>query len=172
MKFNEHECLKWCFGDLLSNSIRAKVAEFIVAKALGIANETQQGWDAFDLHYMGSGIEVKSSAFLQSWEHAAPSKISFDIAPRARTWSIEKNAWVAHDQPQRAADIYVFCLFFEERREVADPLDTDQWTFYVLSRTTIDERWGMQKTLSHGPIKSEFEAVSFKHIRAEVDEIL
>lgn len=172
MKFDEHECLKWCFGNLLSNSIRAKVAEFIVAKALDVANDLQQGWDAFDLNYRDAGIEVKSSAYLQSWEQARLSKIVFDIAPRTHTWNADRNAWLAHSRPKRAADIYVFCLFTEVQREVANPLDTDQWVFHVLSRTTIDENWGMQKTVSYGPVKSSFEAMSFEHIRVTVDKIL
>jgi len=172
MKFDEHECLKWCFGNLLSNSIRAKVAEFIVAKALDVANDLQQGWDAFDLNYRDAGIEVKSSAYLQSWEQAGLSKIVFDIAPRTHAWNAYKNAWVSHNHPKRAADVYVFCLFTEVRREVANPLDTDQWVFHVLSRATIDENWGMQKTVSYGPVKSSSEAMSFEHIRVTVDKIL
>ena len=30
MIIDKSECLEWCFGDLITNSVRGKVAEFIV----------------------------------------------------------------------------------------------------------------------------------------------
>lgn len=172
MKLDEHECLRWCFGDLLSNAIRGKVAEFIVAKALNIADAFQQEWDSFDLKYKDAGIEVKSSAYLQSWHQNAPSKIGFDIAARRQRWDYATNEWVMLDPPQRVADIYVFCVFTESNREIADPLDTDQWAFHVLSRQTIDEQWKSQKRLSYSPLKRVAPLVTFEEIMMSIDAVL
>ena len=172
MKLDEHECLKWCFGDLLSNSIRGKVAEFIVAKALNVAEAFQQEWDSFDLKYKDAGVEVKSSAYLQSWDQKTPSKIGFDIAPRRQRWDYTTNNWVLLDPPQRVADIYVFCVFKENNRRLANPLDTDQWVFHVLSRTKIDEKWMAQKRLSYSPLERVAAPATFDELRMKVDNIL
>lgn len=70
---------RWSVFDILSNATRGILAEFIVAKALGVdvSNDRDQ-WDTYDL-VMPENIraEVKSSAYLQSWEQLDFSKISF-----------------------------------------------------------------------------------------------
>lgn len=57
---------QWANSDLLNNVDRGKLAEFIVATSLGISNNISATWDSYDLEYMGKGIEIKSSAYLQS----------------------------------------------------------------------------------------------------------
>jgi hypothetical protein len=171
VKFDQDECLRWCFGELLSNAARGKVAEFVVAKALGIAEGFRQEWDACDLRYGEIGIEVKSSAYLQSWYQKKPSAISFDIAPRKQTWEDSSNTWSTLEPPRRVADIYVFCIFKEQDRTIADPLITDQWEFFILSTSKIDKVWGMQKTLSHGPLQRVATAIQFEDIRGAIDDL-
>src|SRR5690242_9737016 len=74
---------RWSASDLVSNAIRGIVAEFIVASALGIADDVRREWDAFDLAVRVQErlirIEVKSAAYLQTWFHQKLSTISFTI---------------------------------------------------------------------------------------------
>lgn len=68
-------------SDLISNTERGKIAEFIVASALDIAEKPSNVQDSFDLLYKGKGIEVKPSAYVQSWRQKKESYISFSVRP-------------------------------------------------------------------------------------------
>lgn len=59
----------WAFSDLVSNTERGKLAEYIVATAMGCDEGTSPTWGSFDLlSPEGIKIEVKTSAYIQSWE--------------------------------------------------------------------------------------------------------
>src|SRR5829696_10292349 len=77
---------QWSASDLMSHALRGRLAEFLVAQALGIADGVRAEWDAYDLRSpAGATIEVKSAAYLQTWAQKTLSVISFDIAP-TRFW--------------------------------------------------------------------------------------
>jgi hypothetical protein len=57
----------WAYSDILSNTDRAVFAEFVVGTALGVTDVPSVGWDAVDLRYVDKTIEVKISAYIQSW---------------------------------------------------------------------------------------------------------
>ena len=62
------EFWQWATSDLLNNSTRGILAEFLVATALGVNKGTRTEWDAYDITDKdGTKIEVKSSPYLQSW---------------------------------------------------------------------------------------------------------
>lgn len=55
---------RWSCSDLLSNTLRGVLAEFIVAKALGVEATVRAEWDDVDLRLLnGKTVEVKSSAY-------------------------------------------------------------------------------------------------------------
>ena len=99
----------WAYSDVLNNRNRSILAEFLVAAALGVLDEPRVEWDAVDLSYHDKRIEVKSAAYLQSWEQERLSVIRFDIA-RKRGWDAAAN--LSASKPTRSADAYVFCLYF------------------------------------------------------------
>ena len=132
----------WHSSELLADTTRAILAEYIVAMALGIdQNTTQNGWDDYDLDYNGTHIEIKSSSYLQAWKFVEQSKIVFRISPTKSTF------W-KDNEVKRRADIYVFCLFACKDREIADLMKLEQWEFYVVKTSDIDKTLGDQKTLS------------------------
>ena len=90
-------------------------------------------------------VEVKSASYLQSWYHKALSRIVFTIRP-TRAWTAETNAWAADSQ--RQADVYVFCVLAHQEKMSLDPLNLDQWTFWVLPSAVLNAQVAMQKTLS------------------------
>ena len=136
---------KWSVSDLVSNATRGILAEFIVASALDCSNGVRNEWDAFDILFDGTKIEVKSAAYLQSWAHAKLSNIIFTIRP-TMAWDSQTNK--IDSSPRRQADIYVFCLLKHQNKETLDPMNLDQWEFYVLSAKLLDEKLTMQKTIS------------------------
>jgi hypothetical protein len=141
---------QWACSDLLSNTLRGILAEFLVAKALGVADGVRKEWDAVDVTAPnGTHVEVKSAAYVQSWQQAKPSTISFDIAKK-RSWRAESTTY--DDQLKRSADVYVFALLTEKDRAKVDPLDLTQWTFHVLATAVLNTKVGDQKTISLAPL--------------------
>lgn len=136
----------WQASDLLNNTLRGVLAEFIVATAMGNdISQARQDWDAYDLLYENRWrVEVKSSARLQSWEQKSPSKVQFSIRP-TRAWSAEEGY---SETVVRQSDVYVFCLFACEYRETANPLILDQWEFYILPTFVLNEECGDQRSIS------------------------
>ena len=54
----------WAFSDLVSNTERGKLAEYLVAKAMGCGTQISQTWESYDLlSPEGIKIEVKTSAY-------------------------------------------------------------------------------------------------------------
>ena len=69
---------RWAFSDLRDITTRGILAEFLVAKAVGDQRTMRIGWDNFDAQAPdGTTIEVKCSAFLQSWVQKRHSDLVF-----------------------------------------------------------------------------------------------
>ena len=135
---------KWHNSDLINNTLRGNLAEFIVAMSLGQKNEIQIGWAAWDLTYEGIKIEVKSSSYIQSWNQEKYSRITFGIGKRV-AWNYESNTY--DSVPKRHADVYVFALLSHQDQETINPLQLDQWVFYVLNTNIINEKLEEAKTV-------------------------
>ena len=128
---------QWSASDLLSNVTRGVMAEFLVAKAVGLADESiRKEWDPFDLVTPeGIKVEVKSSAYLQSWTQRELSKVRFPV-PKTLAWDYATNKWGT--EKARQADVYVFALLAHEDKPTVNPMDLDQWEFYVIPTTTLN----------------------------------
>lgn len=128
---------RWSVSDIVSNATRGRFAEFIVATALGIDQTiVRDEWSAYDLTSPeGIKIEVKSASYLQSWFQNDYSKISFSIRPTKHWDSLtNKQAELA----MRQADIYVFCLLKHKDKKTLNPMNLEQWEFYVTSTETLN----------------------------------
>ena len=136
---------RWSASDLLGNAHRGVLAEYLVARAIGAATGSRTEWDACDLRMAdGTRVEVKSTAYVQSWAQKKPSAPSFRIAP-TRGWDAATNTYAK--SLCRGANVYVFALLHHPDKATADPLDATQWTFYVLGAAVLDERCPTQKTI-------------------------
>ena len=140
---------RWSGSDLLSNVERGVLAEFLVAQALGLAKgAAREEWGACDIVMPGGEkIEVKSSAYIQSWKQESCSKISFDIAEREWVWNPDTGRFKKQKPPKRVADVYVFCLLKHKCQETIDPLDVEQWEFYVVPTCLLDCKWPGRKRI-------------------------
>lgn len=140
---------QWSSSELLENALRGKLAEFIVASSINVTDKTREEWDAYDLMTNdGLKIEIKSSAYLQSWSQTELSKIKFGIQP-TRKW--EENS-KRSTNVQRQSDIYIFCVLAHKDKKTVNPLDLSQWDFYILDTKVLNEKVPTQKTITLGSL--------------------
>ena len=141
---------RWSASMLLDNTVRGILAEFLVASALDQHRNPRREWDEADV-FMESGtkIEVKSAAYVQSWEQSEYSKIIFGIAPHG-IWDATTGKY--SEIQKRSAQIYVFCVF--NRKEAPfDPLDLSAWDFYVIPTKVLDLKMSTQKSIGLSSLK-------------------
>ncbi len=138
---------RWSESDLLSNATRGKLAEFIVARGLGIPlDQVRDEWGAYDLLTPeGIRVEVKSAAYIQSWYQNKPSIIGFRV-PKTRAWNANTN--VQETEVRRQADAYVFALLAHADQTTIDPLNVSQWQFFVLPTAVLDSRTRSQHSIT------------------------
>jgi len=149
--FNLLSFWQWSSSDLVGNTLRGMLAEYIIASAVGSEKGTRTEWDAFDIETPDKiKIEVKSSAYIQSWSQDKLSTISFGIQP-TKGWDAKTNTYSS--QRVRQSDIYVFCVLFHKDKNTIDPLNLDQWVFYILPTKTLNKVVGNQKTITLSSLK-------------------
>ncbi len=120
-RIDQNDFWRWAYSDFLSNARRGVLAEYIVGMALDCIYNKRLEWDAYDLVTAdGIKIEVKSAAYIQTWNQAKHSDIRFDVSER-RSWSAATNTYVT--EAKRPADVYVFWVLEEKDKTKVDPLD-------------------------------------------------
>lgn len=159
----------WAYSDILSNANRSVFAEFLVASALGVIDQPRVEWNAYDLIYKNRPVEMKTSAYLQSWSQKSLSKIRFDIE--------QKLAWDAATNTSsvtrlRSAHIYIFCLFAEQDQSIVDVLDTTKWQFYVLLTRDLERKFPQQKSLSLSALEQLCKAVPYRELKSVLDNLI
>lgn len=140
----------WAYSDILGNTERGELAEFLVACALGIGDKTRISWDKYDLLLEENdkkiAIEIKSSGYFQTWGQRNKSKLIFGIQP-TKAWDYITDEF--EEEKRRQSDIYVFCVHnCEEKNDRMNTLDLAQWNFYLLPTSVLNEKLGKQKTAS------------------------
>lgn len=158
---------RWSVSDLVSNVTRGRLAEFIVATALGVElKSSRDEWQAYDLlTSQGIKVEVKSASFIQSWNQKKLSNIIFSTKP-TRYWDSESNIY--DETIKRQADIYVFCLLKHLNRATIDPLNIDQWEFYILSSEELNNYQKRKVSLTLKSLKKLSKAVKYDKIQSSV----
>ena len=135
----------WAYSDLIGNTERGKLAEFIVSLAMGCTDGISEGWGAFDiLSPECVKIEVKASAYLQSWAQKKMSDIRFGI-PETLAWDSMTNTFAK--TAMRQADVYVFCVENCKEPAAINPLDLAQWDFYPVATEVLNTNVSKQKTI-------------------------
>lgn len=157
----------WAYSDILTTTTRGMFAEFLVGSALGVTeNMPPAGWGDFDLLYEDRKIEVKASAYIQSWNQRNFSNIRFDIGERG-TWDEANSTWL--EELTRSADCYIFCLFAEKDRGAVNVIDATKWDFYVVSTHRINEAFKNQKTVGLRGIANSTEPAKIDQLRERTD---
>ena len=166
---------QWAYSNLLHNMHRGKFAEFIVKCALeqgGVQTrkEVMTGLEPYDLEGpiiastgLTSKLEIKSAAFVQSWDIKHPEKTSFSIAP-AKTPD-ETGDYRDGSFKHRNNDIYIFAIYTATSNE-QDILNLSLWEFYILPTYKIenDDALYKQKTISLKTVKQLCEPFKYENL--------
>ena len=159
---------RWHFCDRFD--LQDKMAEYIVAKALGLEKAYNiRNWTLFDILYREKRIEVKETSYYHSWQTDEEPK------SKQRNFGITK----AHTEYQnsysplaRQNDIYVFCLKTGNTKSESDPLKLENWEFYIIPTSTINAECGDAKSVSLSRIRNMTDKVGYVDIRKTVDSII
>lgn len=152
---------RFALSDLRMNNARGYFAEYLVSRALGV-DVVRVEWDDVDVIWGTVKIEVKSSAFVQSWPQQRPSRITFGNL-RGRRWdAVEGRA----SEATYKADVYVFAWQTTLDPAAYAPLDVGAWSFHVLSRRRLDQL-GV-KSISLSRLESLGSAAAYPDLRAAI----
>jgi len=172
---------RWGYSNVLNNTSRGRLAEFIVSKAIGARLAVANEWAAYDLETPeGIKVEVKSAAYVQDWHKEGmqrqpprpfkPSRIVFGIRPTV-AWDSDTARFMDENARQRQAAVYVFCLLGEQDHNRVDPLDISQWRFYVVPTARLNQKdFHTAKTLSLRSVELLTKRVSISELAAAVSE--
>jgi hypothetical protein len=161
---------QWSGSNLVDNAMRGALAEYIVAMDVGCVDIIRGGWEVYDLESpAGVKIEVKSAAYLQTWGQNKFSSISFSIR-KAFGWNAETNE--VSTTKERGSEVYVFCVLAEKNQPRVDPLNLDQWEFYVVPTKILNEKFSDQKTISlKGLIDMGAKKLKYGELREEIQKV-
>jgi len=149
----------WNQSDLIENRTRGILAEYIVKKALEIKSNDRIEWDDYDIiTETGVKIEIKSASYIQTWEQTKYSNISFDISVNKRSNS------------ERKSDLYLFCLLDCKTQNNINPLNLEQWTFFVVETIEINNVLQSQSTITLNSLKRKLKYVECKY--SEIKKII
>lgn len=169
LEFKLADFWTWNQSDLIENRNRGILAEFLVLQALRLDNPTRIEWGAFDL-ITGDGvkIEIKSSAYIQAWKQKKYSSITFDIKP-TKTLLADNNYSA---EPTRQSDIYIFCLLHHQDQDTIDPMNLDQWTFYLTTTEALNKSLPKQKSIRISTIETiQHEKCTFMELKERFEKI-
>ncbi len=156
----------WAYSDLIVNTQRGVMAEFLVYSSLSnvpLNTQLRENWLPFDVTSpSGRRIEVKSAAYIQAWTpENIFAQIRFDIGKKL-AWDNETAAYAS--EPKRNCDLYVFCLFTAKTKDVSI-LNLDYWDFYVLPTSVLDKkvpeqsRIALSSLLKLDPVKTDYDGL-------------
>lgn len=155
----------WSVSDLISNATRGRFAEFIVGTALDFdPHILRDEWGEYDLLFDNHiKIEVKSAAYIQSWNQKRVSPINFSIKT-SKFWDTETGK---EPESIRHADVYVFCLLKNKDQSTIDPMKMDQWDFFVVPTCLID-KGKSQTSLALSSIMKLSNAIKYSEIKDSI----
>lgn len=142
----------WNQSDLIENRTRGILAEYIVKNALDLKKNDRIEWDDYDLiTETDVKIEIKSAAYIQTWEQDKFSKISFDISVNKR------------NESERKSDIYIFCLLDCKKQNEINPLLLEQWTFFLVETSEINKVVRSQSTITLNSLRKKLNHFECKY---------
>lgn len=151
------------------------IAEFLVAKALGIEKaENVNYWTAYDMAYRNKRIEVKATQYVHPWNTKISKVRNFSIEPTSNSyWGNGKDGVNDGNTHSRQSEVYVFCLNSNMDIQSSNPLKVDDWVFYVIPTFEINTYCKdnpKQKKISLSVVKRLAKCgVAFDKLRDTVD---
>ena len=94
-------------------------------------------YDHLSLHNINK--ENNTASYIHSSYQKRNSEIIFRV-PRVNAWNDEGDMHSGY--AKRQSDLYVFCLLKNNKPNRVDPMNVDQWEFYVIQTELIDKYLG------------------------------
>lgn len=147
------------------------IAEFIVEKALGI--DKAQNIDyltLYDILYKNFRIEIKETSYYHPWNENG--KIS-----KQRMFGITKansnyETVEMENKFERQNDIYVFCLNIGDTKESSNPMNLNNWEFYIIPTSVINKECRDNKKISLNRVRKLTKKVTYDKLKEKIDEII
>lgn len=162
------EFWRWHFSEIYD--LQSKFAEYIVGKALGLTEAQNVGdWTLFDMIYRGKRIEVKETSYYHAWQTDEEPK------SKQRVFGITKayDDYKKSNSPfRRQNDIYIFCLNIGETKEASNPLELNNWQFYVIPTEIINEECGDAKSISLSKVEKLAKKIKYADLKCVVDDLI
>ena len=164
---------RYAYGQL--EGLADTLAEFFVAKALGIEKaENVNYWTAYDMAYRNKRIEVKATSYVHPWNTSVSKVRTFSIEPTNNSyWGNSAEGVNGGKKLSRQSEVYVFCLNSNMDIQNNDPLNVDDWIFYVVPTFEINiycKENPNQKKISLNVVRRLAKSgVAFHELRNAVD---
>jgi hypothetical protein len=141
---------KWAFSDLCDDDLKGIFAEWLVLKLLGIPGVRRVSWSNSDIITPdGVRVEVKSSAYWQSWKLMDEMGITrpTPLYPVSDKTQIRFSGLKARGgvvptstEPQVfKSQVYLFAFQHEKEIERWNAMDLSQWEFYALPGSILSK---------------------------------
>lgn len=172
------EFWQWAYGDLLDDDVKGAFAEWLVHKLLNVVTPRRVSWANSDvITPEGVRIEVKSTAYWQSWKlldergvmesqpkHALATddrKIRFS-GLKAR----DSTAVPDSTKPKSfKSDLYVFAFQNNPDPTTWNAFDLRQWDFYLATAETLDKLgW---ESISLATLRTKFTRLSASELSVQ-----
>ena len=171
--FKIRDFWRYMYSNIYENT--GDIAEFLVAMALGKTESFKKyGWTQYDLDYEGLKIEVKATQYYQPWR--ADNNVS-----EMRKFGIGKALTIEGDRTSPRArnnDIYVFALNEGRIKDNANPLDLNNWSFWVIPTSIFNDSYDNRSTITLDNIKAisknkgwSTQGVKFDKLKDKVDKM-
>ncbi len=173
LPFSVVDFWRWAYGNLLDNTKRGALAEYLVQRALGLdTSTTQTDWGEYDVLYGNIRIEVKCAAYIQAWnlDNDKYSKITFSIRP-AYAW--DEQTYKYNTEQKNNNDAYIFAVYEEKDKQHVDICDLSKWGFYVVPTAEIVRCFKGHKTVTLESLQSATKVVRCRwgEIKKAVDSL-
>ena len=164
---------RWAFSDLVVNTGRGILAEYLTAIAVGSEKPVRDSWGSYDIQAPnGTRIEVKSASYVQSWHQKELSKIQFNIRKTLEYFPESSPTDAFGNVKNRWSEVYVFCLLEHKEKADINPLDMGQWKFYVIPTAKLNRDLGKAQSISLSEVKKYSETLTFGQIAKAIEECL
>ena len=161
----------WCSKFSNIYNIQEYIAEFLVEQALGIEkSHNTEYWTLFDILYKDYRIEIKETGYYHPWnENGKISEMRRFGITKANSKYENKDT---NNIYERQNDIYVFCLNVGKTKETSNPLNIDNWEFYIVPTKTINEVCKNNKSIGLNKVQKIATKVNYFEIKEYIDKLI
>lgn len=151
-------------------NLQEVIAEFIIEKALGLdKSQNTDSWTLYDILYRNYRIEVKETSYYHPWNENGKISMQRTFGITMANSNYEEDG---ENRYERQNDIYVFCLNIGTTKETSNPMNLNNWEFYIIPTKVINDNCGNNKTISLGKVRKLTDKVTYENIKDNIDDII